>query len=295
LSPDELVTPPPSGAWASGPSGDTISSVGYQGEPGAYSEEAASALFPGAQSYGQRTFAQAFDALSSGSVDAVVLPVENSVAGIVQEVNDLLWQLPGLRVRGEHIQPVVHCLLGHPGEPVRAAMSHPQALAQCRVWLETHGIVAVPVHDTAGAARQLAESPEPGLAAIASAAAARRYGLRILADGIQDDSSNRTRFLVIDRGTPDRPRWSKPGDKSSLAFIGAHRPGSLVAALQCFSTRGVNLTRLDSRPLRERPFEYRFYLDFEIDDPMAAETALNELEQSASEVRLFGTYPAAGA
>jgi prephenate dehydratase len=279
--------------WAAGPTGDTVSTVGYQGEPGAYSEEAALALFPSARCYGTRTFAQTFEALGAGAVDAAVLPVENSLAGIVQEVNDLLWLLPGLRVRGEHVQPVVHCLLGHPGEPIRAAMSHPQALAQCRTWLETHGIVAVPVHDTAGAARQLAESPEPGLAAIASAAAARRYGLRVLAEGIQDDSSNRTRFLVVDRSAPDRPRWSRPGEKTSLAFIGAHRPGSLVAALQCFSTRGVNLTRLDSRPLPDRPFEYRFYLDFEIDDPGAAEAALNELEQTAHEVRLFGTYPAA--
>jgi prephenate dehydratase len=266
--------------------------AGYQGEPGAYSEEAALALFPGAETEGFRTFARAFDALAAGSVEVAVLPVENSLAGIVQEVNDLLWERPGLRVRGEHVHPVRHCLVGRPREPVHRALSHPQALAQCRRWLEARGIEPVEFHDTAGSARHLAERPEPGLAAIASRAAAQRYGLAVLAEGIQDDSSNRTRFLVVDRGRPERPGEGQPGSKTSLAFIGAHRPGSLVGALLCLSARSVNLTRLDSRPLADRPFEYRFYLDFEVDDPAAAEAALAALERETAEVRLFGTYPA---
>ena len=223
--------------------------VGYQGEPGAYSEEAALTLVPEAATEGYRTFAMAFEALAAGSIDAAVLPVENSLAGIVQEVNDLLWELPGLRVRAEHVHPVRHCLIGPAGQTPTHAVSHYQALAQCRRWLAAHGIAEVVGHDTAGSVRELAEHPQPGLAAIASAAAARRYGLDVLAEGIQDDSSNRTRFLVVDRGVPDRPAAGGPHWKSSLAFIGAHRPGSLVTALQCFSTRGVNLSRLDSRPL----------------------------------------------
>ena len=264
--------------------------IAYQGEPGAYSEEAALALFPEAEVLGQVTFQGVFDALSGGRTDLAVLPVENSLAGLVLEVNDMLWETPGLRLRAELVLPIRHCLLGSPG-PVTAAISHPQALAQCRRYLDRNGILAMPFHDTAGAARHLAENPSPGLAAIAGAAAARRYGLEVLAAGIQDDYGNSTRFLVVERGLPGRPGASPPGSKGALAFVAAHRPGSLVEALQCLSTRDVNLTRLDSRPVAGRPFEYRFYIDFEIDDPVAAEAALVALEGSAAEVRLFGCYP----
>jgi len=269
------------------------SSIAYQGEPGAYSEEAAMAIFPNGCPSGHRTFGQAFDALLSGQAAASVLPVENSLGGVVQEVNDLLWERPGLRITGEHVHPIRHCLLGFGGQPVRRALSHPQALAQCRRWLEAHDVEAVPVHDTAGAARQVAEERKPGVAAVASAAAARRYGLEVLAEAIQDDDSNRTRFLVIDRGVPDRPgRAGRFGYKVSLAFVTAHQPGSLVRSLYSFSSRDVNLTRLDSRPVPQRPFEYRFYLDFEVSDPEAAESALQDLESHAAEVRLFGSYQA---
>jgi prephenate dehydratase len=147
--------------------------------------------------------------------------------------------------------------------------------------------------DTAGAARQVAESQVRGLAAIASRSAARRYGLQVMAEDIQDDPSNRTRFLVVERGVPTRPEDAAANSKASLAFIAAHRPGSLVEALQAFSKRGVNLTRLDSRPLRDRPFEYLFHVDFEVGDPDAAGDALADLEAQATEVRYFGAYPAA--
>jgi prephenate dehydratase len=266
--------------------------VGYQGEPGAYSEEALLSLYPEAEPVGQRSFAMAFDALLSGEVDLDVLPVENTLGGIVQEVNDLLWERPGLRLIGEHVHQIRHCLLGTPGVPVRRAISHPQALAQTRRYLEAHGIEPVPYYDTAGAARHLAERPEAGLAAVASAAAARRYGLEVLAAGIQDDDANQTRFVIAQRGAPLRPLQAAPGSKCSLCFVAAHVPGSLVAALRCFSARGVNLTRLESRPIPGKPFEYRFFLDFQVGDPEAAEAALCELEATTHEVRLFGTYPA---
>jgi prephenate dehydratase len=274
---------------------ETQTLVAYQGEPGAYSEEALLRLYPDARPLPCRTFARAFDALGAGEVSRAVLPVENSLGGIVQEVNDLLWGRPGLRVAGEVVHPIKHCLLGRARErPVRA-ISHPQALAQCAGWLKSHGIEPVPFHDTAGAARQLAEWRQPGTAAIASATAATRYGLDVLARDIQDDDSNRTRFLVVERGEPQRPDAGAPGWKCSLAFVGAHRPGGLVEALKAFSERRVNLTRLDSRPLPEQPFNYKFYLDFEISDPAAAEAALASLEEVAAEVRLFGSYaPAAG-
>ncbi len=270
--------------------------IAYQGEPGAYSDEAVATLFGGANALGFATFRLTFEALSVGAVDAAVLPVENSSAGVVQEVSDLLWELPGLRVVREHVQPVQHCLLGWPG-PVERALSHPQALAQCSRYLHSRQIRSVAFHDTAGAARAVAEQRQPGTAAIASRAAAKRYGLYILAESIQDDSENRTRFVVVERGEPLRPRDGVVASKCSLAFVAAHRPGSLAHALDCFARRSVNLTRLDSRPMLGRPFEYRFYLDFaingEVDAPAAAEAALSDLEEASAEIKLFGTYPAA--
>jgi len=265
--------------------------VAYQGEPGAYSDEAVAALFSDAEAVGFATFRLTFEALSVGAVEAAVLPVENTSAGVVQEVSDLLWESPGLRVVREHVQPVRHCLLGWPG-PVERALSHPQALAQCDRYLHSRQIRSVSFHDTAGAARAVAERREPGTAAIASRSAAARYGLYILAEGIQDDSENRTRFVVVERGQPKRPAEAGPGAKCSLAFVAAHRPGSLAQALDCFARRGVNLTRLDSRPMQGRPFEYRFYLDFAVNGGAApAEAALADLEEASAEVRLFGSYP----
>jgi prephenate dehydratase len=269
--------------------------VAYQGEPGAYSEEAVSAVFPSAESVGFPTFRLTFDALSMGAVDAAVLPVENSSAGIVQEVSDLLWELPGLRVVREYVHPVRHYLLGWPG-PVERALSHPQALAQCDRYLHSRQIRPVAFHDTAGAARAVAEQRQPGTAAIASKAAAKRYGLYVLAESIQDDSENRTRFVVAEKGEPTRPASASTGWKGSIAFVTAHRPGSLAHALACFAERGVNLTRLDSRPMMGRPFEYRFYVDFTINGETggaaAAEAALNDLEEACAEIKLFGVYPA---
>jgi prephenate dehydratase len=266
------------------------SRVGYQGEPGAYSEEAALAVLPRSTTFGFPTFTRAFDALVAREIDAAVLPVENSLGGIVQEVNDLLWERRDVRISGQIVHPVRHCLLGR-GEPVVRALSHPQALLQCRRFLEARNIQAVQFHDTAGAARAVAEGMVMGSAAIASSAAAKRYGLKILAEAIQDDDSNQTRFVIIDRGPVALPA---PGlNKASLAFIGQHRPGSLVSALRCFSERGLNLTRLDSRPVPNQPWSYRFYLDFEIRDPEAANDALKALGSEAQEVKLFGSYPAA--
>jgi prephenate dehydratase len=265
--------------------------VAYQGEPGAYSDEAASALFPNAEAIGFSTFRLTFDALNMGAVDAAVLPVENSSAGVVQEVSDLLWELPDLRISGEHILPVRHYLLGWPG-PVERALSHPQALAQCEKYLHSRQIKPVAYYDTAGAARAVAEQRQPGTAAIASKAAATRYRLYVLAEAIQDDSENRTRFVVVERGAPVRPRDAETGWKCSLAFVTAHRPGSLAHALDCFARRNVNLTRLDSRPMLGQPFNYRFYLDFSINgDPAAAEAALQDLEEASAQIKLFGAYP----
>src|SRR5947207_7127779 len=195
--------------------------VGYQGEPGAYSEEAAVAVLPKATTIGFPTFTRVFDALDSREVDAAVLPVENSLGGIVQEVNDLLWERSGMRVSGQIVHPVRHCLLGR-GEPVVRSLSHPQALLQCRRFLDARGIQPVSFHDTAGAARAVAEGMVMGNGAIASAAAAKRYGLKILPEGIQDDDTNQTRFAIVDTGTVARPG---PGlTKATHTFRGPQSP-----------------------------------------------------------------------
>ncbi|MDQ6897917.1 MAG: prephenate dehydratase [Candidatus Dormibacteraeota bacterium] len=266
--------------------------VGFQGEAGAYSEEALLVLFPAATAIGFRTFEQTFDALQSGVIEGAVLPVENTLGGIVQEVNDLLWARSGLRLTGEYVHPIRHHLLGRRHEPPQRVISHPQALAQVRRFLEARALTAVPFYDTAGAARQVAERPEAGTAAVASWRAGQRYGLEVLAAGIQDSDSNHTRFVVAERGRPDRPLAGGPGWKTSLCFAAAHQPGSLVRALECFSARQVNLARLESRPLMGKPFEYLFFLDLHISDPDEAEAALTALERQAAEVRLFGTFSA---
>lgn len=269
--------------------------VGFQGEPGAYSEEALLDIFPSAQPVGYLWFDELFETLTSGEVERIVLPVENTIGGIVQEASDLLWTTPGIRVVAEHVHPVRHCLLGRAGEAVTRALSHPQALLQCRAYLARHGIQAESYTDTAGAARRVAESHAPGLAAIASRAAAQRYGLDVLDENIQDDRSNRTRFYVVEAALPERPVVPVPGSrlKSSLAFVVKHVPGSLAVALVVLASKGVNLTRADSRPLFDRPFEYRFYVDFEAPDAAVTNSALEDLEAHAAEVRLFGSFPIA--
>jgi prephenate dehydratase len=266
--------------------------VGYQGEPGAYSDEAAQLLFPYGSSHGYPTFADVFAAVTNSEVHAAVLPVENSLAGVVQEVNDLLWNNPQLDAVAEHIAPIRHCLLSRDGAAVTRALSHPQALAQCAGWLRDRGITPVAFHDTAGAAREVAAHGKPGDGALASRAAAHRYGLTVVAADVADDISNRTRFLVI------QPRAAPTGTelgavKLSLGFVAEHRPGGLAAILDVFASNQLNLTRLDSRPIPQQPFRYRFYVDVELPGVGRVEPLLAQLRATATELRPFGHFPPA--
>jgi prephenate dehydratase len=265
------------------------SPIAYQGEPGAYSDEAAQQLFPGAPTVGLPTFAAAFSEVEEGRAEAAVLPVENSVAGVVQEVSDLLWAHPELTVVGEHVSSIRHHLLSRGEEPVKRALSHPQALAQCAGWLAAHQITPVPVHDTAGAARQVAERGGPADGAIASRAAAERYQLQIVAADIADQPSNRTRFLVVRRGPQSAPETGPL--KLAFGLVAEHRPGGLARVLQVFAGEEVNLTRLDSRPIPEQPFSYRFYVDAEFADARQLPALLTALTSATAELRLFGAYP----
>jgi prephenate dehydratase len=268
--------------------------VAYQGEPGAYSERAVVALFPGADAMPCDTVRIVFSRVTSGEADFGVVPLENSQAGSVNETYDLLLHTSLLKIVGEALVRVDHALLGVRGarlEGVRRAFSHWQALAQCEEFLASLHIEAMPAHDTAGAARLVAEREDPQDAAIASVEAASRLGLIVLAERIQTEKENFTKFAVL--GTED-PGLGEP-DTTSLVMAVLDRPGSLLGALQPFAERGINLHKLESRPRRGKAFEYLMYVDVMAPGGSPElEAALKEVEDHTSMLRVLGTYRSAG-
>ncbi|MHB8606094.1 MAG: prephenate dehydratase [Thermoplasmatota archaeon] len=267
--------------------------VAYQGEPGAFSEEAALALFPAGEPLARRTLRDVFHALVIGEAQAAVAAVENSVAGSINATYDLLRQHDVVIV-GEHYLPVSQCLLAPRGTAlasVKRVYSHPAALEQCGDYLERLGVEQVAVHDTAGAARELAHSNDAGAAAIASPRAAGLYGLDILARDIQDTRDNTTRFLALAR----EPRPREAGrHKTAIVMATDDRPGALHRALGALASEGVNLFKLESRPSRLRAFESVFYLDLDghrDDAPVRA--ALANLARVTTFVKVLGSFPAA--
>lgn len=267
--------------------------IAFQGEPGAYSEEAARCHFGnGTQTLPCESFTAIFQALQRGDATTGILPVENALAGTVAQSYELLMEYD-FRVQAEYILPITHCLLVVEGtslDDIRQVKSHPQALAQCADTLRRRGWEAVASYDTAGAARKLAEHPETGTAVIASALAGKLYGLVVLESGMEDDPVNSTRFFII--GRDDAPRQDP--SKTSLVFAVRHRPRALYDCLGAFAQRNINLTKIESRPMRGRAWQYWFYLDFEghWQDP-DAEAALVDLLRQASIVKMLGSYPAA--
>ncbi len=270
-----------------------MTTVAFQGEHGAYSEEAIRQHFGAeVQTLPCRTFEEIFIAVEEGRADFGVLPVENAVAGSINKAYDLLLE-HDLRVSGEIYLSVRHHLMAPKGtrmEDVRRVRSHPQALAQCEDYLARHGWHPEPWYDTAGSAKDLAADPQPGVAALASRLAAEIYGLEILDSDVQDLPWNITRFFVI--GHQEAPL--SPHSKTSLVFAVPHRPGALNRCLDEFARRGLNLTKLESRPRRNRPWQYVFYLDFEghWQDPVCQEALVGLLSRAAF-VKLLGSYPAA--
>ncbi len=267
--------------------------IAFQGTEGAYSEEALLRVFPEATPLGFPTFHQVFAAVEKGEAELGVVPVENTTAGSINQTYDLLLE-SDLHVIGEIIHRVEHCLLAPKGvglKELKAVKSHPQALAQCDGFLARMGLTPIPVFDTAGAAKALAENPEPGVGAIASRRAGELYGLEVLAEGIEDYPHNYTRFFII--GREEAPRGEGPY-KTSIVFAVRHRPGGLLEALQVFAEAGVNLTKLESRPRRDKPFSYLFYLDLEghVEDPGPAQALLTLLRRVAF-LKVLGSYPAA--
>jgi len=266
--------------------------VAFQGERGAYSEMALLRHFGTAvQAVGNDGFEEVFAAVAEGRVEAGFVPVENTIAGTVVENYDLLLATD-VWVSAEVYMGIRHTLLGVAGSrlsDIRRADSHPHALNQCRAFLKAHGIRPQPTYDTAGAARLLALDPQPDRAAIASELCADIYGLTILDRDIQSTRSNTTRFFVIVR---ESPQVSPKAQKTSIAFITRHYPGALVDCLTIFRDHALNLTKLESRPVPENPWEYVFYTDFDGGiDSEAVRRSLDALKSQALFVKVLGSYP----
>jgi prephenate dehydratase len=276
-----------------GASSEAYHVVAFQGEPGAYSQEAIYQHFgPNVTTLPVENFESIFRAVEEGRATLGLLPVENSQAGSINQAYDLLLD-HDLRVIGEVKLRVRHCLLAPAGTAVadiRRVRSHPQALAQCERYLHNRGWEPVPAYDTAGAAHQLSEDKEPGTAAIASALAGQTYGLEILDTGIEDSHENTTRFFLLGREEPP------PGkqNKTSIVFATLHTPGALYNAMGEFASRGINLTKIESRPRRNRPWHYVFYVDLEghWQDAGVNRALLGLLTRTAF-LKLLGSYPAA--
>ncbi|KAH0713179.1 hypothetical protein KY289_009138 [Solanum tuberosum] len=280
--------------------------VAYQGVRGAYSESAAEKAYPNCEAVPCEQFDTAFDAVERWLVDRAVLPIENSLGGSIHRNYDLLLRYR-LHIVGEVKLAIRHCLLANNGvkiEDLKRVLSHPQALAQCENTLTKLGLVREAVDDTAGAAKYIAFSKLKDAGAVASLAASRIYGLNVLAQDIQDDSDNVTRFLMLAR-EPIIPRTDKPF-KTSVVFSLDEGPGVLFKALAVFAMRSINLTKIESRPLQKQAlrvledsvdgfpkyFPYLFYVDFEASmADQRAQNALGHLKEFATFLRVLGSYP----
>lgn len=272
-----------------------VKTVAFQGERGAYSEQACREHLPDHRTIPCRTFEEVFQAVDDRDADVGMIPVENSVAGVVSDSYDLL-AIYQLHIQGEYYLRVRHCLLGLPGadlDSLRAVYSHPQALAQCRSFIRKQGLAWQAVYDTAGAASDVAKRGNPGEAAIAAELCAELYDLEILVRDIQDSHLNTTRFLLIVKNQPPSPSKDLQC-KTSLVFEVRNIPAALYKCLGGFATNGVNLTRLESRPVPGTPWSYHFYLDFQgRPEEKASKLALEELTFFTSSLKILGSYPEA--
>lgn len=273
--------------------------VAYQGVEGSYSHLTAQRRYAGLPDgvllEGFETFRAAAESVRGGTADRALLPIENTTAGSINETYDLLAE-GGLTITAEVVSRIEHCLLGLPGariEDLRLVLSHAQGLLQCQDFLRTvPWMRAEAEFDTAGAARKVRERNDPTVAAIAGEPAARVFGLEVLRRGIQSQEGNYTRFVELAHEPIHFP--PETAAKTSLLLTTTHRPGALAEVLGVFSRRGVNLAKLESRPIPESPFKYRFYLDLDGNanrEPVRG--ALAEVGPLTAELRVLGTYPAA--
>ena len=276
--------------------------VAYQGEPGSYSEEAALRFLadlprrPRLEGVPCADFPDVTEAVERGAAAYGVLPVENSLEGNIDEATDLLADVD-LTVVGEVLQPIRHCLIARPGaglDQLKRAHSHPQALKQARAFLRQRGLERVPHFDTAGAVRWLAARGTRADAAVASERAAKLHRMQVVARDIAAPLENTTRFFLVAPVGESLPRRRGRSYKTSVAFGARHTPGALHRCLGELASRGVNLTKLESRPRRGKPWRYVFHVDVEghVADRGVAE-ALDALAKRASWFKLLGSYPAA--
>ncbi len=266
----------------------------FQGEPGAYSEEAAVRLLgKDVQCVPCSTFERAFAAVAGGLADLLVVPIENSLAGSVLRVYDLLLESE-LTITAETVLPIELHLIACPGATlatIRSVESHPMALAQCERLFQAHPEwLRRAAEDTAGSVRAVLTAGDRTRAALAGRGAAARYGGIILAANVQDNSGNFTRFLLL---TPQTAAPGCGGDKATLALRIAHLPGALVAALEPLARHGVSLLKIESRPIHGCPWEYQFFLDIEATSGAPLEDALAQVRERAQSMRVLGRYPAA--
>jgi prephenate dehydratase len=271
--------------------------VAFQGEPGAFSEAAAIQLLgESITTVPCATFEGMFRSIAEGTADAILAPVENSLAGSVLRVFDLLLE-NRLAIVAETILPIEMQLIALPGatlSDIRSVASHPMALAQCEHFFAAHPKwKRVPAEDTAGSVREAISARDKSRAAIAGRRAADHYRAVILAERIQDNAENFTRFVLL---VPEKAAASwltGEARKTSLAMRLAHRPGALLASLEPFAKHSVNLLKIESRPIHGRPWEYQFFIDVEAEDAANLDHALAEVRNATSELRVLGRYRAA--
>jgi prephenate dehydratase len=264
--------------------------IAFQGEPGAYSEAAALRFSPHAQTLACESFDQVFSAVSSGKATHGILPIENSIGGSIHRNYDLLLE-HDLPVVAEVLLHVSHNLLAYPGTrlgDIKKVYSHPQGLAQCEGYLSTlRGVEIVATYDTAGSAKMIRDGQLRDAAAIASTRAAEVFNLEILQSGIQDFKENITRFILISKTSSDPEK----ADKTMIVFTLPNTPGALFKALSVFALRDIDLTKLESRPIRGRAFEYLFYADIAVPrQDLQCTRALVHLAEFARSMRTLGSY-----
>ena len=269
---------------------EVIMKIAFQGEPGAYSEQALFDYFGAVDTLPCESFDMVFESVVNGVCDGGLIPIENSLAGSIHQNYDLLLR-HDLHITGEYLLRVRHCLIALPGvnkTEIRKVISHPQALEQCATYLRALGVKIESAYDTAGSVKIVKESGARDTAAIASRRAAEIYEMQILEEGIEDNAENYTRFLAISQAAV-KPEGEA---KTSIVFTLKNQPGALFKALSVFALRDIDLTKIESRPLQGKPWEYLFYIDFVgAAHKEKGQKALDHLSENALMLRVLGSYP----
>ena len=267
-----------------------MTSVSFQGERGAYSEAAARSFFENVKTIPFATFAEVLESTSKNETEYSILPVENSLEGSVGESYDLLYST-FLNVIGEIYHRIEHCLIGIGKlEDIDTVYSHPQALGQCRKFIEEHNMKTIPAYDTAGSVKIVKELETKNCACIASKTSSTIYEMPIITENIANNLNNYTRFLVLSK----KESTESENDKTSIIFSIKHEPGSLYRIIENFHKNNVNLTKIESRPTKTNTWEYNFYVDFEGNskNPKISKM-LEKIKEESMFLKILGSYPSA--